>query len=200
MAWKKEWSCSAFRFLLRLYPASFRERFGHDLERDFEDLLYDRGARAAWFHVLTDLVRSTRISHATARAERHRVSRLTGDIGEETMRSLLADVRYSLRALARAPVFTMVTVATLSLGIGANTAIFSVVNTVLLDPLPYPEPDRLISIRGTVLDSLLFGVGPINVSTFAAMSVLMVGVALMASYGPARRASAVDPLASLRAE
>ena len=63
--------------------------------------------------------------------------------------SILHDVRYAARTLRRQPVFAAVAILTLTLGIGANTAVFSLVDAILLRPLPYPEPDRLVAITGT---------------------------------------------------
>jgi predicted permease len=65
------------------------------------------------------------------------------------MSSLAADVRYSLRVLAKAPFFALAVVAVLALGIGANTATFSILNAVLLRPLPFREPDRLVRLFHT---------------------------------------------------
>jgi putative ABC transport system permease protein len=62
---------------------------------------------------------------------------------------MISDLKYALRTLAKSPAFTLVAVATLALGIGANSAIFSVVETVVLRPLPFPDSERLVAILGT---------------------------------------------------
>src|SRR5829696_6118059 len=76
------------------------------------------------------------------------------------MDSIIKDIRYSLRSLLKHPGFTAIVLIALALGIGANTAIFSLVNAVILQPLPYHDPDRLTAVYGSRNRSTQGSVGP----------------------------------------
>jgi putative ABC transport system permease protein len=141
-------SRAAYRLLLTRYPRPFRERFGRDLEADFLQMLGAHGALYAWRRVLLDL-RPANIGGPPA------------PTGEPAMRSLLFDLRQGVRALIKAPGFALVTILTLALGIGANSAIFSLVNAVLVRPLAYHDPQRLMLVYQAIAES---GVSRFDVS------------------------------------
>jgi predicted permease len=155
------------RALVRLYPPPFRDRFGPDITETVAhgwQTARSRSAPAAcWFFVSTaiDLVRSAAAERLrpTWSAPYHPPRPTPG------MRHILdewtRDLRVAVRSLRRSPGFAMVTTATLALAIGANAGIFAVVDTVLLNPLPYANADRLVFIGATAPGSDLppeFGV------------------------------------------
>jgi predicted permease len=80
--------------------------------------------------------------------------------GDSRMRTVVADLRYAFRVISRTPSFAVAVVGVLALGVGANTAIFSIVNAVLLRPLPFEEPDRLVRIFTRTPGGRLFELSP----------------------------------------
>src|SRR5215467_10688460 len=95
------------------------------------------------------------------------------------MQALWQDLRYGARMLMKQPGFTLITVLTLGLGIGANTAIFSVVNGVLLRPLPYHEPERIV----TLLNDGRYPVSPANFLDFRANNQSFAQMAAAEAWG-----------------
>ena len=141
--------------LLRLFPAGFRAQFGADMveqiRRDYERALSKGHASAFWFALGTvvDLVLSALAEHWNPTWVSNRKPSNVGERVSLQLSGWIKDFRHAVRALKRSPSFAALTIGTLGLAIGANAAIFSVLDTVLLDPLPFPDSDRLVYIGGT---------------------------------------------------
>jgi putative ABC transport system permease protein len=147
-----------YRLALRMLPAAVRQRYGGQMALVFADLVRDvrsrRGRYAAWRIVVAELAALMRFAWRERRGlepplridERRFVWHLENQGGRPMFASVLQDLRYAARMLRRSPGFTFVSIATMAVAIGATTAIFSVVNGILIKPLPFPESDRLIAL------------------------------------------------------
>ncbi len=135
---------AVFRLAVRAYPRWIRVEYGPEMVRTFRDGLADRTeegwrytARAAW-----DASRGGLRERLRERPGAQRRS-VMGGVGT-MMGESWSDLRLAVRTLGRTPAFTLAAVVVLALGIGANTAIFSAVKTVLLAPAPFPDPGELV--------------------------------------------------------
>jgi len=113
-----------YRWLLRFYPRDFRDEYGEEMSLLFRARTAEGSVRL-WLQVLGDFVFHTPKEHWS------------------TMKQ---DLRYAVRMLLRSPTFAAMVIATLALGIGANTAMYSIVHAVMLRPLALHEPDQLVRV------------------------------------------------------
>ncbi len=125
----ERFSLRFYRWLLRLYPAAFLEEYAGQLERQLRDELADAGGpgdlAVLWVRLLLDVAVSVPAQFA---------------------REILQDSRHALRQWAGRPLHTGFAIVALAIGIGANTGVFSVVNPLLLRPLPFRDPSRLVAL------------------------------------------------------
>lgn len=192
---------------IHLLPRLFRERFGSEMlsayldQRDAILSATKESKSASWRHTLltvAGLMRANLAIRFGNRRREHQLPEYRNAARRHPMQNLVRDARHTVRALRTRPAFATVAIITLALGIGANTAVFSVVNSVILAPLPYDESEQLVRIYtayptnakqfSTGLDLLDMRE---QVTAFASMGIVYnyseVGADLAVPGGPPRR-------------
>lgn len=166
----------AARMLAWRLPAEWRDYILGDLEEEFHARVAAAPGPARWWYwrqAVRCLAFPPRPSAFHSQPQRR----------DPFMRTFTADLRYAVRVLLRVPSFTLPVVAVLALAIGANTAIFSIVNTVLLRPLPFAAPDRLVRLfhippQDTFPGMPIFSVSPANFYDWQEQARLFDGMAI----------------------
>ncbi len=123
------WFAKLWRWLLWAYPAEFREEYGPSLTQDFADRYREESGVSRWQLCVSTVVDVI----------------VTG--AKERYFAMMIDLKHSARRLLAQPLFATVAVLSLALGIGANSAVFSIVNDVLLNAAPYPDADRRVVVH-----------------------------------------------------
>ncbi len=145
-----------YRRLLRFYPRAFRDRYGAEMELHFDQTKKDANGVGRFrfgVRVLVDFVRTAASAWVTTLVRQSACTFKGGGVVDRFSQ----DIRFAIRTLRKRPVFTIVVVATLAMGIGANTAIFTIVNEILLRPLPLGEPSKVVDLFAEVPGGNSFG-------------------------------------------
>jgi len=139
--WTSRAALGAYRRLVRRYPLAFRLRYEDEMVAALATLLAAERRRRGRLAAAVLWLRAIGDAAATARSQRRSEAPRS-----ERVSAVLQNLRYAWRALRRQPAFGSVAILTLALGIGATTAVFTVVYGVLLRPLPYRDPSRLVML------------------------------------------------------
>jgi predicted permease len=200
------------RLALRAYPRSFQGEFAEELDRIFSERLHaaargskSRMAALACYQIADALASGvaerTRMAAERWAWPRHFAAKHPGS-KVMTLDSVRNDLRFALRQCARTPLFAALTVASLALGIGANSAMFGVVRGVLLRPLPYNDPSSLVMIwsDNTKAGEEANPVSPANIEAFRAAPSLEQTEALYSFLTPVQVRLGAEPEPALASQ
>ena len=153
-----------YRLLLRLYPRDFGDEYGAEMARLYRDRARDEGALRLWLALLADVLRTA---------------------PKEQLNMLMQDIRHAFRLFSRTPIVTATGLITVALGVGGSTAVFSVVYAVMMRPLPYPAPDRIVELfeDNPQANRPLFRVSTLNYLSWAERATSIEALAAFGSAG-----------------